>query len=184
MYGCTGIGPTVPIMPRYPMPGPAQPFEEVAFVDAGQPAAIRENQIGSAPLNLTVGHSPMLVFRDGNGVTRAYLRVADGDLVPRFIPVSMTKNMPVGGLFTEHDSDGIWTAEGRDVSGKLKGQKLQPVDVDEAAYLPVLKYWFPNLLTITPQPSDIGKAPPATVVRTRHIQRKRHPRRATVIAAS
>jgi hypothetical protein len=87
-------------------------------------------------------------------------------------------------LFTEHDSDGIWTAEGRDVSGKLKGQKLQPVDVDEAAYLPVLKYWFPNLLTITPQPSDIGKAPPATVVRTRHIQRKRHPRRATVIAAS
>jgi Protein of unknown function (DUF3179) len=176
LQGCT-IGPTAPIVPRFPLPKSidATPVEQVALIQSQHPAIIRDGDVTSAPLNLMVGVDPMLVFRDGSGSVRAFMRVANGDLTPRFIPASMPQNTRV--VFTERDSNSQWTDDGRAVAGQLKGEKLQPFSVDDGVYLSALRYWYPNLAVIVPTAEDIGRsAAIASAQKSARARHKRHPR--------
>lgn len=171
-------GPTVPLSPRYVIPGQRAISDTmVTLIQTQHPVAILDSDIQSRPLNLTAAFEPLLIFRGADGLARAFLRQANGDLTPRFFAVS-----PV--LFSENDSSSSWALDGRAVSGSLKGEKLRPFDVDEHVNLDVLQYWYPNLTVITPRPGDWG-AQPRMVAKsaTRHREhRRRHERSAEVAA--
>ena len=182
--------PTRPVLPHYPMPKAVTPGRAsppgttVALVAAVQPAVVQETSVDSRPLNLLVGTDPILMFRDGNGVIRAFVRQANGDLTPRFFPAPAGKTP--GGVLTERDSKTVWAADGRAVEGPLKGEKLKPVEVDNDVYLDVVRYWYPNLATITPSSKDVGEAPVENIpfaARVRNVSHARRPGRKSRAAA-
>jgi hypothetical protein len=155
--------PTLPVAPRYPMPGmrpdQAPGTTTVALIDAPRPMLVKESDVTTAPLNMLVDRNPLLLFHDGGGAIKAYLRQANGDLTPRYFPVSIVNHPNFA--FTEHDSNTLWAADGRALDGPLKGEKLKPFDVDEQVYLDVIRFWYPQAVLLAPQPSDIGLPPPA-----------------------
>jgi hypothetical protein len=166
--------PAVPLAPRYPIPGSSGGNEIVAFIDGDRPAAISESDVTTAPLNLVANDNPLLVFRGSDNVIRAFARQANGDLTPRFYPVSLPGHSTVA--FTEADSKSYWAADGRAIDGLLKGEKLAPFDVDDSVSLDVMRYWYPTLTVIKPQPGDVG-VPPSLPRAARHrkLHRMRRP---------
>ncbi|HUB26625.1 MAG TPA: DUF3179 domain-containing (seleno)protein [Tepidisphaeraceae bacterium] len=172
LQGCT-TGPTSPIVPRFALPRSiaAASVQQVALIQSPHPAFIADGDVTAAPLNLMVGVDPMLIFRDNGGTVRAFMRVANGDLTPRFIPVSTPRNTRV--IFTEHDSNSQWTDDGRAIGGQLKGEKLQPFDVDDGVYLSVLRYWYPQIQSIVPTPADVGVSDAAIVAGKKSAARHR-----------
>jgi Protein of unknown function (DUF3179) len=180
--GVWADGPTGPIPPRYPMGRMPLSATPVAFIQTPRPVMVREADVTAAPLNLVCGSDPLLLFRGGDGVMKAFFRQANGDLTPRFYPVSLPGHSSA--VLGERDSNSSWTADGRAVEGPLKGEKLKPYDVDDQVYLEVLRFWEPNLQMIVPTPQDVGQAPDAPARTHRKAARKTRLRRAVAVTAS
>jgi hypothetical protein len=162
--------PSRPVPPRYPMPGNktgavadnwALTGTVGALVQTPRPTLLKDADLTGAPLNLLVGPSPLLVFRDSSGETRAFVRQANGDLTPRFYPVSNAAHPTA--MWTERDSNSLWAVDGRAIDGALKGEKLQPVEVDDGVYEDVIRYWYPTAIAVTPTAADVGTAPVAAM---------------------
>ena len=176
-----GNGPTGPIPPRFKMPATnlpsLPPGTMVAMIQTSQPIAIDESAVTDQPLNVAAGENPLLFFRDDTGQMRVFLRQVNGDLTPRFFPADEIGDAhPAGAILTELDSKSWWTDDGRAIAGSLKGEKLQPLDVDEGVYLDVLQYWYPGMKLIRPTVQDVGRGPrsdikPALKRTTRHKTR-------------
>ncbi|MGA2233048.1 MAG: DUF3179 domain-containing (seleno)protein [Tepidisphaeraceae bacterium] len=169
--------PTKPVPPRYPMPGelagaPTDTWAKTGIISAlvqmPQPTLLKDADLTGAPLNLLVGSSPLLVYRDGEGETRAFIRQANGDLTPRFYPVSNPAHPTA--MWTERDSNSLWAVDGRAIDGALKGEKLEPVVVDDGVYEDVIRFWYPSAIAVTPTAADIGTAP---VTMPNHATRRR-----------
>jgi hypothetical protein len=185
--GWTPGAPTQPAPPRYPMPGLAPgrlaSTATVALIDGPRPMLVRDSDVTAVPLNMLVGRDPLLLFRDGAGAIKAYLRQANGDLTPRFYPISIV-NHP-GFAFSERDSNSFWADDGRALDGPLKGEKLKPFDVDDQVYLDVIRYWYPEAPLLTPQPADIGRAPappPRALARHGRLHKARLKRTALAVS--
>jgi hypothetical protein len=169
--------PAAPIAPRYPIPNaPArtEAVEQVALIGTSRPTAVRESDVSSAPLNMLAGQEPLLMFRDSTGSLRAFARQANGDLTPRFYPISMPGHPSIA--FTERDSKSSWATDGRAVDGPLKGEKLKPFDVDDRVYLNVIRFWYPDLVVLTPTPADVGQPPMAAPTARNRNSRRKTPR--------
>jgi len=176
-------GPTRPIAPRYPIPGADKGGEQmVALIQSptspSHPVLVKDVDVSTAadgvglrPLNLVSDGNPLLVFREADGMLKAFLRQANGDLTPRFYPVVATGKTP--GVLTEQDSNSGWANDGRAISGPLKGEKLQPFVVDDLVYLSVIKYWYPNATILTPTAADVGELPRPVLVSPRKATRSR-----------
>ncbi|HTL28142.1 MAG TPA: DUF3179 domain-containing (seleno)protein, partial [Tepidisphaeraceae bacterium] len=62
-----------------------QSDDRIAFIATTQPLAIHEADISAGPINANAGTLPVLIFRDETtGVTRAFDRHVETDLIPRF----------------------------------------------------------------------------------------------------
>jgi Protein of unknown function (DUF3179) len=161
--GWKPIWPTQPVAPLYPMPAtagmPAQvpPGTPAALMLTPRPLIVPEADVTAAPLNLLVDSDPLLVFRDGRGLIRAFTRRIDGDLTPRFYRLADSGRD--GAVLAEQDSGSDWTGNGLAVAGPLKGVKLRPIVVDDGVYLNVIRYWYPSAQIIRPAPQDVQQAP-------------------------
>jgi uncharacterized protein DUF3179 len=175
--------PAGPVAPRYAMPNQragrqeaaeeaaAAAAEQVALIDTPRPCAVREADVGRSPLNMLAGVDPLLLFRGEDGSIRAFERQANGDLTPRFYPVTLAGHPSIA--LTENDSRSAWTADGLAVAGPLKGEKLKPFEVDDRVNLEVIRYWYPDLRLLVPTAADVGRAPAAAKASRRKSSRRR-----------
>jgi hypothetical protein len=145
--------PAAPVLPVYPLPKSLSGDEaqrRIAVVPTTQPIAIPTESIGTKPLNLMAGKTPLLIFRDGtSSELRAFDRRIDEDLMPRFeLNHDARRKLAV---FTDSDTGCGWSATGVAVDGEKerKGKKLRPVEVEEDLYWGVMKYWYPDLSLVT-----------------------------------
>ncbi|HEY8668693.1 MAG TPA: DUF3179 domain-containing (seleno)protein [Tepidisphaeraceae bacterium] len=144
----TPAAPILPVYPMKPQPGGAREMR-IIFIPATQPAAIAEEQIGVAPLNLTAGDVPLLLFREKeSGMLRAFDRRVDKDLIPRF-RLNTTRRP---GLLIDADTNSTWSAGGVVVDGskEMKGRKLTAVAAEEELFWGVMKNWYPTLQLLNP----------------------------------
>jgi hypothetical protein len=179
--GWTPGAPTQPVMPRFAMPGTSGgEFAQVALIQTPRPTLIDESSIGADPVNLMAGGEPILLFRNADGSVNGFVRVANGDLTPRFIPMTPTGHSDA--VLTEHDSGSAWTAQGRAVDGPLKGEKLQPLVVDDQVYRNVIRYWYPDAVEVVVEPSDVGQAPAPAGTAAKSAKRRRKTRRPRSLA--
>jgi hypothetical protein len=123
-----------------------QPDERIAFIPTTQPLAIHDSDIALGPINTNAGTLPVLVFRDETtGITRAFDRRVESDLIPRFELNRDAKRKDV--KFIDRDTGAGWSATGVAIDGTadMKGKKLHPVEIEDGLYFGVMKHWYPNL---------------------------------------
>jgi hypothetical protein len=123
-----------------------QPDERIAFIPTTQPLAIQDSDIARGPINTNAGTLPVLVFRDETtGITRAFDRRVEADLIPRFELNRDAKRKDV--KFIDRDTGAGWSANGVAIDGasEMKGKKLHPVEIEDGLYFGVMKHWYPNL---------------------------------------
>jgi hypothetical protein len=170
--------PAQPVAPRYPMYGvPVISPDRVALIQAARPLVVKENDVKDALLNMVAGAvhpQPLLLFRDKAGLIRAFERQANGDLTPRFYP-ALAPGRGSTAVWTEKDSNSWWAEDGRAVDGPLKGEKLKPFVVDDQVNLDVIRFWYPDVLMITPKPADVGQPPHAAIRKPVRRSRARTP---------
>ncbi len=139
-------GPSAPLLPRPKMPLKdvgMPPATRVLLVAAAQPLALLAGEIGAEPMNLKAGDTPILLFRDGAGVVRAFDRHVESDLAPAFKRASDRRHK--NAAFVDAYTETLWSIEGVALNGELKGRRLAPVPVEEDLHWGVMKYWYPQL---------------------------------------
>jgi hypothetical protein len=140
--------PAVPIAEKTSLAAdaPAQDETRIAFIPTTQPLAIAEADLAAGPINTNAGTLPVLVFRDEvTGVTRAFDRRVEADLIPRFESNHDPKRKDV--RFVDRDTGAGWSANGVAIDGspEMKGKKLRPIEIEGGLYWGVMKHWYPNL---------------------------------------
>jgi hypothetical protein len=146
----SGRMPNAPLRPFYPMPphrGEIPADTRIVILDAPDPVAIRSDQIGYEPLNLSWGNLPLLVFRDpASGQVRAFERRVE-DLSPRY---RLNTSMRRKGFLVDQDSNSGWSAAGRAIEGQFarENRSLKPLLVDEGLQWGVMRQWYPQLQLI------------------------------------
>lgn len=117
----------------------------VTVVGAGEVLAVDPARLPVEPVNVTVHQTRVLLLLDpATRTLRAFNRQIKGDLFPTFKPHKIARDNTV--VMKDGDSDSLWSADGRCVSGELKGERLTPLPVDEDVPLAVLRYWYPELV--------------------------------------
>lgn len=141
--------PARPILPRFPMPdvmSGLDPRTVIALVQTDKPAALLADTVTDVPTNLSLGETPVLLFRDGiGGAIRAYDRRIDQDLFVRLKPV---RNPPRPGfVFKDDSTNSYWNRNAVALDGgpEIKGKKLVKLVVEEDLYWGVMKYWYRDL---------------------------------------
>lgn len=140
---------------------PAQDDTRIAFIPTTQPLAIEDSDLTAGPINTNAGTLPVLVFRDDvTGVTRAFDRRVEADLIPRFESNHDPKRKDV--KFIDRDTGAGWSAGGVAIDGsaEMKGKKLHAIDVEDGLYWGVMKHWYPDLQLYEPpdKPHTLGDA--------------------------
>lgn len=111
---------------------------------AGSPAALDGGQVTAAPINMSAGGVPVLVFRDAvSGQVRAFDRRVEADLIPQFKRNTSAKHK--GAAFIDSDTGSGWTSGGVAVDGPAKGKKLAAVEVQEDVWWHAAERWYPGL---------------------------------------
>ncbi len=156
--------PHLPVLPVYRVPAAKEDEEiaaetRIAFVSTQPPLAVLSDAIPARPLNVVVGGTPVLLWRDpSSGVLKGFDRRVEGDLVPQF--KANLDASRAGVVFVDMDSLSGWSAGGVAVDGdpKFKGKKLASVTVEDDVYWGVMKYWYPSLKL---HPRAVGAEEPA-----------------------
>jgi hypothetical protein len=147
LTGGAPASPAAPLLPRQPMPpivSDVPPDQEIALVATTQPAAaVVPDELGSKPINLNAGDTPVFVFRDPDGVARAFDRHVDIDLMPQFRTARGEGRK--GAAFIDNYTETAWSLAGVAMDGEHKGKKLTPVPIEEGLTWGVMKYWYPKL---------------------------------------
>jgi hypothetical protein len=139
----------MPLLPYYPMPPAlANRATAVALVESNPPQYVTDDQILSRPVNFSEENSAestsVLLVRDPTtGSIRGFNRQVGEDLWPLF-SAKIFPQFPTATMI-DSDSDSAWTADGRAIDGKLKGQHLKPMVVDDEVYLEILQFWYPDI---------------------------------------
>lgn len=139
-------GPTAPLAPRLATPNAKLPVTLMSHDNAQ--LAIRCDDIGAAPLNLRIGDTPVVVFRDRvTGRIRAFDRRLEPDLIPQFRLPRDAKQKEKGVAVVDSDTNTGWSARGVAVDGSKdwRGKRLTAVDVREDVYLGPAQFWFRDL---------------------------------------
>jgi len=145
--------PSGPVVPQHPTPGADETDAKklIVFIPATQPVAVFEEEVKAAPINVSAGGLPVLIFRDPHShQLRAFDRHVEEDLMPRF--ELNTDRRRKDATFIDVDTNTGWSATGVAVDGdkSMRGRKLRPVEVQEDLYLGVMKYWYPELKLVHP----------------------------------
>jgi hypothetical protein len=130
--------------------GPATPLTrpgDARVVLVGSTLAVREDEITVAPLNVTAGDVPAVVFRDKtSGRVVAFDRRVEKDLIPRFT-LNHEPRRKVA-FMIDSDTRSGWNAEGVAVDGPDKhfnGRKLSPLEVQEDVSWSAASHWLREL---------------------------------------
>lgn len=139
-------GPPGPLSPSQKMP-PIQstvaPDTTIALVATAQPAAVLPEALNANPINLNAGDTPVFVFRDPQGIARAFDRHVESDLTPRFRTARGEGRK--GAAFIDNYTETAWSVEGVALDGDLKGRRLAPIPLEEDLAWGVMKRWYPKL---------------------------------------
>jgi hypothetical protein len=167
----SGFAPQIALLPYFPMPKISSnipPETRIALIRAPAPAMVRDTDLTATVTNFS---SPLVVIiRDpATGSLTAFDRHVDQDLVPAFAQKKFTK-FP-SAIMIDSDSNSAWTATGLAIDGPLKGKKLTPIDIDDALYYNITRFWFRDPPLITPEPPPEIKEPIA--IQPVHHHRKK-----------
>jgi hypothetical protein len=141
-----GQGPTQPLAPRFGNPNAATP--QVIFIGDGGNLSIQSDHITSAPINVKVGGTPAVIFRDAaTGRVRAFDRRLEQDLIPQFKPASEAKLKSKGVVMTDTDTGSAWDARGVAVDGPKdwRGKKLRPIELRENVHRGPSDFWYRDM---------------------------------------
>ena len=159
----TASPPRSPILPSNPMPPAILDFPantNIVLVGTTQPAALRSDQVGPDPQNVTVDGESAFVFREGpDKPVRAFSsHLKKQDLFPRF---SLDRGHKYkGAMFIDSDTGSGWSAAGvwvegeKDIRAEMRGTRLTPIPVQDGLYWGVMKFWYPDLRLTTTQKSS------------------------------
>jgi hypothetical protein len=129
--------------PRMPASRPAD--DRIVLV--GPALAVRDADITTAPLNVSSGDLPAVIFREkSTGRIVAFDRHVENDLIPRFTLNHEPKRKAA--FMIDSDTNTGWSAAGVAVDGpdkKLRGHKLAPVDVQDDVSWSAAKFWLRDL---------------------------------------
>ncbi len=128
-----------------PQPPPAKDDVLITIVGEGKPVAVPSQNIAAAPLNLSSGDAPAMIFRDENrACVVAFDRHIDKDLIPRF---ELNTDRKRKAFFIDLDTNSGWSASGVCVDGEKEmiGKKLARLPVQEEIYLSAAQFWYPGL---------------------------------------
>lgn len=126
------------------VPTAPQPIE---CIDAAAPCAVRAGVDLSSPLNTDAGGVSLVLLRDPHGdACRAFDRHLKEDLFLSFLARHDRKTPEV--FMADSETGSLWTAAGRCVAGTLRGARLHELTVDPDLYLPVMRFWIPQLEVI------------------------------------
>jgi hypothetical protein len=144
----TVAAPSSPVMPKYPMEAHdgVAPETRIALILAADPVAVASESVTSQPLNITVGTTPLFIYRDeATGLLRAFDRRIEHDLFPRFRLNADQRRRNV--RFVDADTDTGWSAAGVAIDGdkELRGHQLKAIEVEDGLYWGVMKHWYPQL---------------------------------------
>jgi hypothetical protein len=117
----------------------------VTIVCESKPIAVPSENIAAAPLNVSNGDVPAMVFRDETRArVIAFDRHIDKDLIPRFVLNTDPKRKAV---FVDLDTNSGWSMNGVCVDGEKEmiGKKLARLPVQEDLYLSAAQFWYPGL---------------------------------------
>ena len=139
--------------------GPAK----IAYVPTTKPIAIDLETLGKDPANYTSPSSLyLLVYRDPKtGLLKAYDRRLK-DQNHTFRKKNDAKRPTV--FMEDQETLTVWSAEGKAVDGKLKGEQLRSIAIEENLYWNVMKQWMPELEWGSfkkIQSKPVAKTPPA-----------------------
>jgi hypothetical protein len=139
--------PRMPLLPYYPMPARfANHATPVALIESNAPEMVQDDQILSHPMNFSSENSSesvLLVHDPITGAIRGFNRQVGEDLWPLF-SAKIFPQFPMA-IMIDSDSGSAWTADGCAIDGKLKGQHLKPIVVDDQVYLEILQFWYPDI---------------------------------------
>lgn len=160
----TGL-PRRAVLPYFPVPGShgtadARAGCRIVLVDDGQARlALAADRVTDKPLNLTVGGTPVLVFRDPqSGQLRAFDRRFDPDLTGEFRPNADPARPNVALVDAATGTGWNWSGVAVDGDARWRGRKLTLVSAEDDLYLDVMKFWYPDLTLHEVRPED---TPPA-----------------------
>jgi hypothetical protein len=126
-----------------PIRSDVSPDTAISLVATTQPAAVLPDELNANPINLNAGDTPVFVFRDPQGVARAFDRHVDVDLMPPFRTARGEGRK--GAAFIDNYTETAWSVTGVAMDKELKGKRLTPVPVEEDLTWGVMKYWYPKL---------------------------------------
>jgi hypothetical protein len=145
----------LPVTGRYdgpvkPLPPRLADAPSVALIGDLKPIAILSQDITPAPLNLSAGNLPVLLFRDPAGHVVAFDRHVDADLTPRFQSNHDRKRKTAA--FVDLDTNSGWSPAGVVVDGDktMKGKRLSRVPVQEDVYYRPAQFWYRDLPLFVP----------------------------------
>ena len=142
----SSTGPTQPLAPRHGNANAGTP--QVIFIGDGGELSIQSNLITALPINVKVGDTPAVVFRDApTGRVKAFDRRLEQDLIPQFKPVVDAKVKLKGVVMTDADTGSGWDARGVAVDGPKdwRGKKLRPIEVREDIHRGPSDFWYGDI---------------------------------------
>jgi hypothetical protein len=138
------------VLPYFPMPpttSNSDPAATVALIGAPSPVAIPDSDLTAGPVNFS--DPAIVIVRDpATGAPMAFDRQVDEDLTPTFSAHRFRK-FPQATM-TDSDSASAWTPDGRAIDGPLKGKKLRRLDIEDAVYWNIARFWFKNPPVLSP----------------------------------
>ena len=146
----TALG--VPVAPQFPMRTTTRisvpVVQPVVLVGTTRPVVFDQSAIGDQVLNVVIGETPAIVFRDRTtGKVKVFSSEFD-DRFSRFLLNWSPRRAAKGVFMLDVETNSGWTAAGVAVDGdaKIIGSKLTPMlNVDEDIYWGVVKQWYPEL---------------------------------------
>jgi hypothetical protein len=156
------LPPHEPILPSNPMPPAILDYPAstpIILVGTNQPAALRSEEVGREPRNVSVDGETAFVFRESlDKPVRAFsCHLKKQDLYTTFRLDTAHKYK--GAMFVDTDTESGWSASGVWVDGlkefrqDYKGTRLTPVPVQDGLYWGVMKFWYPELRLTSPDKS-------------------------------
>src|SRR5207249_4521333 len=145
--------PATVMPPRYIPPAGSAAKTAVVMVASGgdSPLAVRSDDISAAPLNITAGDLPVVLFRDKtDGHVKAFDRRIEKDLIPQFALNHEPRRK--NAYMIDSDTNTGWSAAGVGVDGpdkSFRGHKLAPLDVQEDVWWGPVSFWYPKLRVVT-----------------------------------
>jgi hypothetical protein len=136
-------GPTQPLAPHHGNPNAATP--QVIVTGDGGNLSIQSNLINASPINVKLGDTPAVIFRDAaSGRVKAFDRRLEQDLIPQFKPPADAKLKSKGVVMTDTDTGSAWDARGVAVDGPKdwRGKKLRPINLREDIHRGPSNFWY------------------------------------------